>query len=144
MKKPKLGEEIFAPDLPCLRCHREGGKASLPPRPAHPNRIKEVATNYGAKVIFEIPISMTGKFKEGNRPLFPLFDEKGKYALSGRMGCLTCHDPHAGGTRDGSPAANGYLRDPGFVFLSDMCAPCHRGENADKRRNFHKMPGKNR
>ena len=140
-KKPKLGEEIFAPDLPCLRCHREGGEASLPPRAKHPNRTKEVATNYGAKVIFEIPITMTGRFKEGNRPLFPLFDDKGNYALSGRMGCLTCHDPHAGGTRDGSPSANGYLRDPGFVFLSDMCAPCHRGENADKGRNFHKMPG---
>ncbi len=108
----------------------------------HPSLAREVRTNYGATVVLETPVTMLGRFKEGERAMFPLFDPSGKRSLSGAMGCLTCHDPHAGGTRDGVAAANGYLRDPGFVFLSDLCGPCHRGENVDRVRNFHKMPGK--
>ena len=142
--RPKLGEEIFRPDLPCLRCHREGGEGPVPGRLKHPPLTREVPTNYGATVTLETPVTMLGRFKEEERPMFPLFDPSGDRSLSGAMGCLTCHDPHAGGTRDGGSAANGYLRDPGFVFLSDMCAPCHRGENVDRVRNFHKMPGKMR
>jgi len=142
--RPKLGEEIFRPDLPCLRCHREGGKGPVPGRTKHPSIGREVPTNYGATVTLETPVTMHSRFKEGERPMFPLFDPSGNRSLSGAMGCLTCHDPHAGGTRDGSPAASGYLRDPGSVFLNDMCASCHRGENADRVRNFHKISGKNR
>ena len=137
--KPKLGEEIPLPDAPCLRCHREGGMAASPGRTSHPSRTREVPTSYGAKVTLETPITMLGRHKEGERPLFPLFDPSGKPALSGVMGCLTCHDPHAGGTRDGEPSANAYLRDPGFAFLADLCAPCHRGENADRVKSFHKV-----
>ena len=113
-------------------------------RMKHPPLTREVPTNYGATVTLETPVTMLGRFKEEERPMFTLFDPSGDRSLSGAMGCLTCHDPHAGGTRDGGSAANGYLRDPGFVFLSDMCAPCHRGENVDRVRNFHKMPGKMR
>ena len=142
--RPKLGEEVFRPDLPCLRCHREGGPGPVLERMKHPVRTREVPTNYGATVTLETPVTMLGRFKEGERPMFPLFGPSGSRSLSGAMGCLTCHDPHAGGTRDGGSPANGYLRDPGFVFLSDMCAPCHRGENVDRVRNFHKMPGKMR
>lgn len=142
--RPKLGEEVFRPDLPCLRCHRDGGGGPVPGRQKHPPLTREVPTNYGATVTLETPVTMLGRFKEGERPMFPLFGPSGSRSLSGAMGCLTCHDPHAGGTRDGGSPANGYLRDPGFVFLSDMCAPCHRGENVDRVRNFHKMPGKMR
>ena len=142
--RPKLGEEIFRPDLPCLRCHREEGKGPVLERMKHPNLTREVPTNYGATVTLETPVTMRGRYKEGERPMFPLFDPSGDRSLSGAMGCLTCHDPHAGGTRDGRSAANGYLRDPGNVFLSDMCGSCHRGENVERVRNFHKMPGKNR
>lgn len=142
--RPKLGEEIFQPDLPCLRCHRKEGNGPVPGRPKHPAHAREVPTNYGTTVTLETPVTMLGRFKEGERPMFPLFDPSGNRSLSGSMGCLTCHDPHAGGTRDGKPGANGYLRDPGSVFLSDMCAACHRGETVDRVRNFHKLPGKNR
>jgi hypothetical protein len=107
----------------------------------HPVRTREVPTNYGATVIQETPITMLGRFKEGTRPLFPLFDAAGSRSLSGIMGCQTCHDPHAGGTLDGHPAANAYLRDPGAVFLSEICAPCHRGDLAGRIRTFHKIPG---
>lgn len=141
LARPKLGEEIFWPDVPCLKCHREGGAAPSPARRKHPARTREVPTNYGATVTHETPITMLGRFKEGVRPMFPLFDASGNRSLSGIMGCLTCHDPHAGGTRDGSPTANGYLRDPGYVFLSEICAPCHRGNNAERIRTFHKIPG---
>jgi hypothetical protein len=141
---PKLGEEIFKPDLPCLRCHRDGENGPVPGRLKHPPLTRNVPTNYGATVTLESPVTMLGRFKEGERPMFPLFDPSGNRSLSGAMGCLTCHDPHAGGTRDGRPDANGYLRDPGFVFISDMCPSCHRGENVDKVRKFHEMPGKNR
>jgi hypothetical protein len=110
----------------------------------HPPHTREVPTNYGATVTLETPITMLGRFKEGERPMFPLFVPSGNRSLSGVMGCLTCHDPHAGGTRDGGSQANGYLRDPGFVFLSEMCVPCHRGENVDRVRKFHKIPGNKR
>jgi predicted CXXCH cytochrome family protein len=140
--RPKLGKGIFRPDLPCLRCHQAGGTGPVPERLNHPVRTREAPTNYGATVTLETPVMMVGRFKEGERPMFPLFDPSGNRALSGVMGCLTCHDPHAGGTRDGKPGANAYLRDPGYVFLSDMCAPCHRGENVDRVRNFHNNPGK--
>jgi hypothetical protein len=116
----------------------------MPGRLRHPALVQEVPTNYGATVTLETLVAMLGRFKEGERPMFPLFDLSGNRSLSGAMGCLTCHDPHAGGTRDGRPKANGYLRDPGFAFLSDMCATCHRGENVDRIRNFHKTPEKNR
>jgi len=142
--RPKLGEEIFRPDLPCLRCHRDGGEGPVPGRLRHPPLTREVPTNYGATVTLETPVTMLGRFKEGERPMFPLFGPSGNRSLSGAIGCLTCHDPHAGGTRDAASSANGYLRDPGFVFLSDMCAPCHPGENVNRVRNFHKMPGKMR
>jgi len=138
--RPKLGEEIFRPDLPCLRCHREGGQGPVTGRPKHPGRAREVPTNYGATVTMETLVVMRGRFKEGERPMFPLFDPSGSRSISGSMGCLTCHDPHAGGTRDGRPEAKGYLRDPGFVFLSDMCGACHRGDTVERVRNFHKMP----
>lgn len=138
--RPKLGEEIFRPDLPCLRCHREGGAGPVPEWTTHPTRVREVPTNYGATVSVESPVTMVGRFQEGTRPMFPLFDPSGKPSLSGVMGCLTCHDPHAGGIRDGEPAANAYLRDPGSVFLSDICTSCHRGETSGRVRNFHRMP----
>ena len=138
--RQKLGEEIFRPDIPCMRCHREGGAGPSPGRLGHPVRSREVPTSYGATVVLDSPVTMLGRFNDGGRPMFPLFDPSGKPSLSGAMGCLTCHDPHAGGTRDGRPAANAYLRDPGFVFLSEICAPCHRGEIGERIRTFHKIP----
>lgn len=142
--RAKLGEEIFRPDLPCLNCHRENGRGPVPGRMKHPALTKDVPTNYGATVTLETAVTMHGRFKDGDRPMFPLFDGSGKRSLSGAMGCLTCHDPHAGGTRDGSPNGSGYLRDPGSVFLSELCAACHRGGDAERVRNFHKMPVKQR
>ena len=142
--RPKLGEEIFRPDLPCLLCHRKEGEGPVLGRLNHPALSREVPTNYGATVTLDTPVTMVGRFKEGDRPMFPLFDSSGKRSQSGALGCLTCHDPHAGGTRDGRPKANGYLRDPGFDFLSDMCAPCHSGERMDRVRKFHMAPGNKR
>jgi hypothetical protein len=139
--RTKLGEAVFRPDLPCLRCHRDGGAGPSPGRLRHPVRTQEIPTNYGATVVLEKPVTMLGRLKEGDRPLFPLFDESGKPSLSGAMGCLTCHDPHAGGMRDGGPSADAYLRDPGSVFLSEICTPCHRAESSERIRSFHKIPG---
>jgi hypothetical protein len=136
--RAKTGEEPFPPDLPCLRCHREGGDAPLPKWSKHPNRIQEVPTNYGASVTLETPITMIGKHKEGSRPMFPLFDDAGKPGMAGRMGCLTCHDPHAG--EKGEAGAGRYLRDPSLLFLSDLCAPCHRKEGTARTKEFHTRP----
>lgn len=138
--RPKLGEEIFPPDLLCLRCHREGRTAPAPKWPNHPARTQEVPTNYGAKVILETPVTMVGRYKEGSRPMFPLFDAAGKPALSGTMGCLTCHDPHAGSARNDKPAANAYLRDASSVFLAEICGSCHKENTVERIRKFHVMP----
>ena len=77
--------------------------------------------------------------------MFPLFDESGRIGLSGRMACLTCHDPHAG-NRMNEGAAGGaggsYLRDPSGVFLAEICIPCHKDSAGDYARKFHELPRK--
>ncbi|GAB4367166.1 MAG: cytochrome c3 family protein [Deltaproteobacteria bacterium] len=136
-------EEPFRPDRPCLRCHHEKGIGPVPGWMEHPKSRREVPTNYGAMVVLETPIPMTGRLTEGARPLFPLFDEQGKPALSGRLGCLTCHDPHLGTigkSASGERSASGYLRDPSGIFLSEICAPCHRNEAGEHAASFHKLP----
>ncbi|MGE5189660.1 MAG: cytochrome c3 family protein [Gemmatimonadota bacterium] len=138
-------EEIFAPDLPCLRCHRDGGDGPVVAHGEHPKSRKKVPTSYGAVVTLETPIVMLGRLQEGGLPLFPLFEDNGRRAMSGRMGCLTCHDPHAGTTMTGegdgrTPVA--YLRDPSGVFLAEICTPCHRGSAGEYARKFHELPRK--
>ncbi len=143
--KKRAWEEILSTDLACMGCHRQGGPGPVPKWMDHPQMRKNVPTSYGATVSLETPIIMTGRLQEAGRPLFPMFDEKGKPALSGKMGCLTCHDPHAGKIikeGDGNRSAGGYLRDPSGVFLSDICAPCHQGEAGDHARKFHELPRK--
>jgi len=143
--RKRAWEETLSADLPCLNCHREDGPGPVAKWMDHPKTRQKVPTSYGATVSLESPIIMMGRLQEAGRPLFPLFDEKGKPVMSGRMGCLTCHDPHAGTMikgEDGKRIAGGYLRDPSGVFLSDVCAPCHRGESAEHARKFHELPRK--
>ncbi len=145
LPRKRAWEEISGADLPCLRCHREEGKGPVAKWMDHPKKRSKVPTTYGATVSLESPVIMLGRLQESGRPLFPLFDEKGKPAMSGRMGCLTCHDPHAGTMTSGKEAkriADGYLRDPSDVFLTDVCAPCHRGGAAEHVRKFHELPRK--
>lgn len=137
--------EPFPPDLPCLRCHEEGGTGPFPKWTEHPKRQTQVPTNYGAKVNLESPIFMTGRILEAGKPLFPLYDSEGKKSLSGRLGCLTCHDPHLGAAGKGPApggkySASGYLRDPSGLFLSELCAPCHRGDAVAHVSKFHVLP----
>ncbi len=138
-------EEIFAPDFPCLQCHHEGGEGPAVAHAEHPKSRKKVPTSYGAVVTLETPIAMLGRLKVGDKPLFPLYDETGAKLMSGRMGCPTCHDPHAGNTmkgEEGGGGAGGYLRDPSGVFLAEICAPCHKGAAAERVRKFHDLPRK--
>lgn len=138
-------EEVFRPDQSCLRCHNDQGIGQVPGWMEHPQSRKQVPTNYGAMVVLETPIHMTGRLAEGNRPLFPLFDADGNRSLSGRMGCLTCHDPHLGTigtTGGGGRSASAYLRDPSGIFLSEICVPCHRSESGEHAVSFHKLPRK--
>lgn len=141
----KPWEETFPPDLACLRCHNPDGTGTVPMWTEHPKKRKKVATSYGATVTMESPIPMISRMREGSRPLFPLFDEAGAKSQSGRMGCLTCHDPHAGTIikrEEEKRTASGYLRDPSGIFLADVCANCHRGEAGDHVRKFHRLPRK--
>ncbi len=140
-----LWEELFVPDLPCQRCHRDEGPASAIERGEHPKNRKKVPTSYGAVVTLETPIVILARRQEGGVPLFPLFDESGGKSQSGRMGCLTCHDPHAGTIMtngDNARSASGYLRDPSGVFLAEVCAPCHRDSAGEHARKFHELPRK--
>jgi len=138
-------EEIFVPDLPCLRCHREEGPGAAMERGEHPKSRKKVPTSYGAIVTLETPIVMLGRLREGGSPLFPLFDDDGKQSMSGRIGCLTCHNPHAGATMnpgDIRRTSAAYLRDPSGGFLAEVCAPCHRDSAGEHARKFHELPRK--
>jgi hypothetical protein len=109
----------------------------------HPKKKKNLPTTYGATVTVETPIVLFGHRRTSGEPTFPLFDDNGKVATSGQMGCLTCHDPHAAiPGKEGRRSAAAYLRDPTGVFLTDLCAPCHR-EGADLHaRKFHELPRK--
>jgi predicted CXXCH cytochrome family protein len=143
--RTRAWEDRFAPDLSCRRCHQEGGKGPQPKWLDHPKSRKEVPTTYGAKVTLETNITMFGKQLEAGRPLFPFFGEDGKIQMSGRIGCLTCHDPHAGGTvkpGDERRTASRYLRDPSGVFLADICVPCHGSAADEHARKFHEIPRK--
>jgi predicted CXXCH cytochrome family protein len=144
-EKRKPWDEVFPPDLACLRCHNPKGMGPAPTWMEHPKRKRKVPTTYGATVTMESPISMVGRIKEVGAPLFPLFDDTGAKSLAGKMGCLTCHDPHAGTTmkeKENMRSASGYLRDPSGMFLADVCAPCHGGESAEYIRKFHELPRK--
>ncbi len=143
--KRRAFEEIFPPNRPCLRCHQEGGLAPLPALIEHPTRKKKVPTNYGGNVTLESSITMVGRFEEEGKALFPLFDDNGKPGLSGRIGCLTCHDPHAGvavapGKKERLSGA--YLRDSSDNFIAEICGTCHRGDAAVHARKFHVLPRK--
>jgi predicted CXXCH cytochrome family protein len=143
--KPRAYEENFEPNLACQRCHQEGGVANLPKLIEHPTRKKKVPTNYGGNVTLESVITMVGRFQEGGKALFPLFDEKGNPGLSGRIGCLTCHDPHAGvGVAPGKSerVAGSYLRDPSDNFIGEICGACHHGDAVEHTRKFHTLPRK--
>jgi len=106
----------------------------------HPTRKRAVPTSYGATVVLESYVFMAGRLSEGGRPLFPLFLDNGAASLSGRLWCLTCHDPHAGPTLNEGRAA--YLRDPEGAFLSELCVACHREDAAQRVRRFHVLPRK--
>lgn len=143
--KRKAYEETFAANLPCLRCHQEGGMAPLPELSVHPTRKKNVPTNYGGTVTLESAVTMVGRYQERGKSLFPLFDETGKAGLSGQVGCLTCHDPHAGQSPAGGKGDNvpaGYLRDSSDTFIGEICSACHRGDAAVHVRKFHTLPRK--
>ncbi|HEY3490676.1 MAG TPA: cytochrome c3 family protein [Candidatus Deferrimicrobiaceae bacterium] len=141
----KPSDELFLPNLPCLRCHQEGGIAPLPPLSEHPSRKRKVPTNYGGSVILETLIPMVGRFLEAGKPMFPLYDEGLTPGNNGRIACLTCHDPHAGigMSPDGKDrAAGAYLRDPSDNFIAEICEGCHRGEASEHVRKFHTLPRK--
>lgn len=104
---------------------------------------RKVPTTYGATVVLESPVVMAGRLREGEKPLFPLFSDNGVPSLRGRMGCLTCHDPHAGSTlKTGERKAVRYLRDATGAFLAEICAPCHRDDAVERVRRFHALPRK--
>jgi len=63
-------EELFAPDLPCLRCHREEGAGPAVAQGDHPKSRKTVPTSYGAVVTLETPIMMLGRLQEAGFPCF--------------------------------------------------------------------------
>jgi hypothetical protein len=142
--KRRAYEESFLPNLPCLRCHREGGPGPIAKEMDHPTRKKMVPTNYGETVTLESNITMVGRFQESGRPVFPLFDDAGKAGMSGRVGCLTCHDPHASVMKSGKEerTSSGYLRDSSDNFIGEICASCHRGEAVEHVRKFHVLPRK--
>lgn len=144
IKRKAWENEILAADRACLRCHRPEGSGPAPRWIEHPNSRKKVGTTYGATVEIESVITMVSRFKEAGKPLFPMFDEAGRKSATGRLGCVTCHEPHAAISRgkSGAKAAGGYLRDPSGAFLSEVCSACHR-ENAEEHvRKFHVLPRK--
>ncbi len=141
--KRKVWDVVMPADAICLGCHRENGIGSVLPSMEHPKRKKELPTTYGATVTVETPIVLFGHRRTAQEQNFPLFDETGKVATSGQMGCLTCHDPHAAiPGKEGRRSAAAYLRDTTGMFLADLCAPCHREDARLHARKFHELPRK--
>ena len=66
----------------------------------------------------------------------PVFDEAGRQARTGRIGCPTCHNPHKH-RAEGRPAhlEAKYLRLPDTTEL--LCADCHGEDAIVKYQFFH-------
>ena len=118
-------------DRPCLACHRQGGEAEEKPVPLHDHPWRD--------------LHMVTR-EEG----LPLLDGEGDSILrGGRIGCITCHDPHrwrpgsppdgeappaTGGNREGT-ALDSFLRtlQPEGTF----CADCHGIESRLRFKYYH-------
>jgi predicted CXXCH cytochrome family protein len=114
-----LGEAELAVNRLCRSCHEDA------PNPGeHPPEVVAWSQDVRGAIFTNTPGEM------------PVFDEHGRQARVGNIGCGTCHDVHKE-VADGRPEhLNGlHLRLPEFV--EPLCADCHGPEALFKYKFFH-------
>ncbi len=128
-------EEVLERDRLCLDCHHEKG-------PAKEAVVERVSHPFERMVLRSNPEDM------------PLVDGEGKLAEFGRIGCVTCHDPHRWEKRDPGKepaqgqdrAVKGHGNREGNVLTSFLrhkeikgrfCVNCHGIEARPKYKYYH-------
>ncbi len=118
-------KQLAIGDERCLGCHRKSGIADKKPitRFHHPHEDMVLRSDPN---------------------IMPLLDDRGRIAEFGRIGCITCHDPHRW-RPDGKPSTTGKNRE-GTVLDSFLrrqriegtfCVECHGPETRIKYKFFH-------
>jgi predicted CXXCH cytochrome family protein len=104
----------------CLSCHQEGGESQYMPESwAHPQKYETLLSAYRG----ENPSSM------------PLFGESGRAdGLTGRVDCLSCHNPHVATSPGEGESTRDYLRQASH---ETVCADCHGEKALWKYRYYH-------
>ncbi len=122
-------------DRLCLACHRDENPLDAKP-------LQHFTHPYRDLVLRSDPADL------------PLLDEADRFAEFGRIGCISCHDPHrwrpGGGLHPVRPAGDGKNKE-GTVLTSflrrrgasgSFCVSCHGLEARVKYQYFHDEPGR--
>jgi formate-dependent nitrite reductase cytochrome c552 subunit len=119
----------------CLGCHADGhvAGAKVPANTRHPRHIPVWSGSLRRR-----------SAKAGILPEVPVYDNRGRRAMIGRIVCATCHDPHRwdprqsakgpGRNREGD-ATDSYLRNASSRRI--VCADCHGRDAIFRYKYFH-------
>ena len=114
-----LGKAELPVDQLCRSCHDDA------PAPGdHPSQVVAWSQDVRGVIFTNTPGEM------------PVFDEQGRQARVGKIGCATCHDVHREVAKGRPDDLDGlHLRMPEFV--EPLCADCHGPESLFKYKFFH-------
>jgi formate-dependent nitrite reductase cytochrome c552 subunit len=115
----ELGKAVLPVDQLCRSCHDDA------PAPGdHPSQVVAWSQDVRGVIFTNTPGEM------------PVFDEQGRQARVGKIGCATCHDVHREVAEGRPQDLKGlHLRMPEFV--EPLCADCHGTESLFKYKFFH-------
>jgi predicted CXXCH cytochrome family protein len=125
--KPLSGDTDWVTQL-CTGCHHTAGAA----------KTKLIGGNNHPVDVTLQKLNVPGSDDQIDTEL-PLYGDDGKRIASGKMVCLTCHEPHTWDAKQShtdrnytlqnteGDATNSFLREPNFPS-SDLCKSCHPAE----------------
>ena len=127
------GEGNQEADKLCTGCHSNTGAAheKVPVELLHPSRTLSVSDG-------RIRTQDNTKLKP------PVFTDEGKTADTGKISCLTCHDPHqwdarqpraGNGTNREGDVSSSFLRHSGTEYF--ICSDCHGEDSLYRYKYFH-------
>ncbi len=129
----ELGQGVDGATARCAGCHREGGVAGKKMAGDHGHPVNVGVSDLGISASRTQWTSTRFAALVKDRPLtpLPLYDEQGaRAAQGGRIGCASCHDPHASaqakagrGKEEGGSGNFLRLADDGGAH--NLCANCH-------------------
>jgi len=129
------GLDLSPRDVLCMSCHHEGNEVDAKPVEDFSHPWKDLILRSDVEKM-------------------PLLDEKGEFSEFGRIGCITCHEPHhwrpgkeAPRTvrKDGQDTEEGTVQSS-FLRREDVagsfCVDCHGREARRKYKYYHDAAGR--